>query len=368
MEFELSEEQQELQSYVRELFEQRSDSATVRALLESGEAYDRGLWRVLCEEIGASSLAIPEAWGGAGFTTRETHIVLEELGRALVPSPFLGSVALAAQALVLAGHAPACERLLPAIAAGTSIAALAWASASGSWDPAAAAVTATSGEQATLSGTVAFVLAGAEADAFIALALSPDGPALYAVTDASRVQAESTPTLDQTLRLATLTFTDAPAERLTVPGDVSVLDALHAQILTAVTAIQVGAACRGLDMTVDYSKQRSQFGRVIGSFQALKHRMADMHVALETAKTTSYAAAWAVANEAPDALSLASIAKATCSDSLSLIASETIQLHGGIAITWEHDAHLVFKRAHATAQLFGTARQQRARLAELIGL
>lgn len=368
MEFQLSEEQEALQGFVRDLLDQRADSAAVRATIDSGTGFDRDLWRVLCDEIGAASLAIPEEWGGSGFTTRETHIVLEELGRALVPSPFLGSVGIAAQALLAAGHAGANERLLPDIASGESFAALVWATPQGSWDPAEAAITATAGESAVLSGSAAFVIGGTEADVFVVIARSPDGPALYAVTDASGVVSEATPTLDQTLSLASCEFNDVPAERISAAGDLTVFDAILAEILSAVTATQVGTASRALDMTVEYSKQRSQFGRVIGSFQALKHRMADMHVALETARTTSYAAAWAVASHEQGALDLARIAKATCSDALSHIAGETIQLHGGIAITWEHDAHFVFKRAHAFGQLFGTAREQRARLAATLAL
>lgn len=368
MEFQLSEEQESLQGFVCELLTQRADSAKVRATLASDEAYDRDLWRVLCEEIGAASLAIPEEWGGSGFTTRETHIVLEELGRALAPSPFLGSVGIASQAILAANHAATNERLLPGIASGESVAALAWATPTGKWNPAEAAVTATSGESVTLSGRAPLVISGSEADTFVVIARSPEGAALYAVTDASQMSREATPTLDQTLSLAACTFDGVAAERISAPGDDSVFDAVLAHVLTAVTATQIGTAARALDMTVEYSKQRSQFGRVIGSFQALKHRMADMHVQLETARTTSFAAAWATANGEPGALDLARIAKATCSEALSHIAGETIQLHGGIAITWEHDAHLIFKRAHATNQLFGTAREQRIRIAETLAL
>lgn len=368
MEFELTEEQQALREMVRELLAQRADSASVRALAASGETHDAGLWRVLCEEIGAASLAIPEAYGGSGFSTRETHIVLEELGRALAPAPYLGSVGVAAQAILAAGHPATCERLLPDIASGASVAALLWATADGRWDPASVGVTATAGEVATLTGSAPLVLSGAEADAFVAIAVSPDGPALYAVTDPGSIHTERTPSMDQTLSLARCSLAAVPAVRMSMPGDTAVFDGLYAQILSGVSALQVGTAARALELTVEYSQQRFQFGRAIGSFQAVKHRMADMHVQLEVARTTSYAAAWATAGATPDAVKLAALAKATCSDALSHITGEAIQLHGGIAITWEHDAQLMFKRAHATNQLFGTARDLRVRMAGAFGL
>lgn len=375
MQFELSEEQQELTSFLRDLFDQRSGSAEMRKTIEGDSPYDAGLWSVLCEQIGAASLAIPEEFGGAGFTTRETHIVLEELGRALTPSPFLGSVAIAAQAILEAGakmNSDASERLLPGIAAGETIATLAWATPEGNWDPVNAAAQATQaasgGADWELNGTVPLVLDGTYADVVLVIAQTPNGPALFELRDTSTLQVEATPALDQTLNLATLTFEDTAATLLSTPSDHELLETIYNHALTAVTATQVGTASRGLEMTVEYSKQRSQFGRLIGSFQALKHRMADMHVLLETARTTSGAAAWAEVNHSDDWSELTALAKATCSDALSHIAGEAIQLHGGIAITWEHDAHFVFKRAHATAQLFGTAREQRSRLADALRL
>lgn len=369
MQFDLSEEQQELTAFIRDLLERRSASAQVRATIESGAAYDTDLWSVLCEQIGAASLAIPEEYGGAGFSTRETHIVLEELGRALTPSPFLGSVAITAQAILAAQNTEASERLLPSIGTGETIATLAWASPEGEWSPSEVNVHAVEDSNGIwiLTGEVPFVLDGAYADVVIAIAQTPGGPALFEVLDTGQVTRVSTPALDQTLNLATITFDSVSARRIVEAGNADVFERIRNHALTSLTALQVGTATRGLDMTVEYSKQRSQFGRVIGSFQALKHRMADMHVLLETARTTSYAAAWAESTLADGWDDLAMIAKATCSDVLNHIAGETIQLHGGIAITWEHDAHLVFKRAHATSQLLGTARDQRRLLADSLG-
>lgn len=367
MQFELSEEQQDLRAFLRELLEQRASSAQVRATLAAEAPYDEALWSVLCEQIGAASLAIPEEYGGAGFTTRETHLVLEELGRALAPSPFLGSVAIAAQAIVACDDEAAKQRLLPTIASGEHIAALAWATPAGQWDPAAVSVIAEPrGDNWSLNGTVPYVLDGGYADTLLTIAQTPEGPALFVVTDTATAVRTVTPTLDQTIHLATLQFEATPAQWM--GGSAALLETISQHALTAITALQLGTASRALDDTVEYSKQRTQFGRQIGSFQALKHRMADMHVRLETARTTSYAAAWAQANSDPDWGRLSRLAKATVGDALTHIAGEMIQLHGGIAITWEHDAHLMFKRAHATAQLFGTPEAQREARARELGL
>ncbi|WP_427869511.1 acyl-CoA dehydrogenase family protein [Leucobacter luti] len=388
MQFELTEEQQELGAFLQELLEQRATSTQVRETVASGAPYDPALWSVLCEQIGAASLAIPEEYGGSGFTTRETHLVLEELGRALAPSPFLGSVAIAAQAILESGNAEAAARLLPGIASGERIAALAWATPEGEWNAPNVSLVAREGDGWALSGSVPTVIDGGHAEILVAIAQTPAGPALFAVEAgaveagadpaaehsaaahpaAARVTRTVTPTLDQTIQLATLDFDEAPATLLSDRPEAIEATRLHA--LTAITALQIGTAARALEDTVTYSKQRTQFGRQIGSYQALKHRMADMHVLLETARTASYAAAWAESERAELAewAELAGLAKSIASDSLSAIAGEMIQLHGGIAITWEHDAHLVFKRAHATAQLFGTAERLREERAQRLGI
>ncbi|MFD4422935.1 acyl-CoA dehydrogenase family protein [Agromyces sp. NPDC058484] len=367
MQFDLSEEQHELVTFIRSLLQQRSDSTAVRRAIASDAGFDPEVWRVLCEEIGAASLAIPEEYGGAGFTAYETHLVLEELGYALTPSPYLGSVAIAAQALLASGNDEACARLLPGIAAGTSIATLAWGDAVGRWSPDTTDVVATPGEPWRLSGTVPLVLDGTAADVVLVIAQTPDGPGLFEVIAPEAIERDRTPAVDPTLQFATLRFDGTPAVPIAI-GDAAHFDAVRDRALTAISALQVGAAARGLDMTVDYAKQRVQFGRQIGSFQALKHRMADLHVRVDTARTASRAAAWAVANDAPEVPELAALAKSWCSEGLDLVASETVQLHGGIGITWEHDAQLVFKRAHATGQLFGTASEQRTRLAHSLGI
>jgi len=367
--FALSPEQNELATTVRELLARRSGSEAVRAAAATGPGYDRGLWRILCEQIGAAGLAIPEEYGGHGFSLLETHVVLEQLGAALTPSPLLGSGVLAAQAVLRSGNPAACERLLPAIADGTAVAALAWADAAGRWRTDGCDVRAAGQEQRTLSGASTLVLNGADADVLLVVAETGGGRlGLFEVDPAHPgVRRIETPAMDTTLRLDRIEFYAVPAVLL-APDIADALAALHDVAAVAVTALQVGAAQRGLDMTVAYSKERVQFGRPIGSFQAVKHRLADLLVEVETARSVSWAAAWAAARNEPDLPRQASLAKAWCSEALNKVAAETVQLHGGIAITWEHDAQLLFKRAHAASQLFGQPHQHRRRLSRLFGL
>lgn len=303
MHFARTEDQEELAATVRSLLARRSDSAAVRAAVESETGYDPSLWSALVEQVGVTALCIPERYDGFGATLEETSVVLEELGANLAPTPLLAGAIAAADA-ILHGCEEERAELLPRIAAGE---------------------------------VVPFALGD--------IVLEP------AATSQGRTES-----MDQTLRLAR---SEPPAA---VAPDVR-------DIATAlITALQVGAMQRALDMTVAYSKERVQFGRPIGSFQALKHRMADMLVLLESSRSASWAAVAAATThvESPtldNAAALhrqAAVAGAHCGEALDHIAAEMIQLHGGIAITWEHDAHLVFKRAHALNQLSGPAHLHRA--------
>jgi len=323
MEFAWSEEQQELAATVRSLLAKRADSAAVRAAMVSETGYDESLWQTLCEQIGVAALAIPEDYDGAGFSLLESFIVLEEIGRSLAPSPLLASL-VTSEALLAGADDEAKTRLLPQIAAGE---------------------------------VAAYVVPG-EPSLF-----ADQASVLVAVVDGALVELDPAssdpvwlPSMDQTSRWGSLDATGgtpigdgaAAAERAALVG------------AAGVAALSAGLAARALDMTVDYSKERVQFGRPIGSFQALKHRMADMLVLVEMSRSASWAASYAVSTHAPNAGRLAHVAKSYCSDALNKIAAETVQLHGGIAITWEHDAQLVFKRAHALSQLFGQPHQHRA--------
>jgi alkylation response protein AidB-like acyl-CoA dehydrogenase len=318
MEFTLSDEQQELAATVRSLLTKRADSAMVRAAMASEAGYDEALWQTLCEQIGAAALAVPEEYGGAGFSLLESMIVLEEVGRSLAPSPLLASI-VAAEALLAGGTDAAKRELLPRIAGGE------------------VAAFGVPGEPALMADRATVLLAAGDS------LLLADGPGSWL------------PSMDQTVRLGSVPTEGSPIgdagaarERASLVGAVGV------------AALSAGLAARALEMTVAYSKERVQFGRPIGSFQALKHRMADLLVLVEMSRSASWAASYALATGAPNSGQLAHMAKSYCSDALNRIAAETVQLHGGIAITWEHDAQLVFKRAHALGHLFGQPHQHRA--------
>jgi len=331
-----SEESVALRDAVRSLLTRRSAPEAVRAAMESPLGYDDKLWSTLCEQIGVAALAIPEHYGGADAGLAEACVVLEELGRTLTPAPMLGSAVLCGEALLRTGNDEACERLLPGIAAGTTLAALAWSDAD--WAPGLTA------SETGLDGRAHYVLDGDLADVLLAVARTSEGIGLFEVP-LDGVRRERVTTLDPTRRLAVVDFASTPARRLDADG--FALRKLRDTAVVAVAAEQVGAAARALELTVEYTKQRRQFGRAIGSFQALKHRMADVHVHVEAARSALYAALVDGDAEA------VTTAKVVCSEAFSHAAAEMVQLHGGIAITWEHDAHLYFKRAHGTALLFG---------------
>jgi len=363
MRFALSEEQEELAQAVEQLIERRGAAVDARAAAASEQGYDDVLWKTLCSQIGAAALAVPEEYGGAGASLLETHVILERLGAALTPSPFLGSAVLAVQAVLSVADATGRERLLPALAEG-AVGALAWADRHGRWRTDGCDVRATDSRGWRLSGTATLVLDGGHASILLATAETPDGVGLFEVAvEEPGLTRTRTPAVDPTLDLATLTFDGVPAVPLATDARAA-LRRLHSVTSVAVTALQVGGAQRSLDRTLAYLRDRVQFGRPLGSFQALKHRVADMLVSVETARSMSWAAAWAAAHDAPDLPLRAAMAKAWCSDAFAHVAAESVQLHGGIAITWEDDTQLYFKRAHATGQLFGQAHEHRRLLLE----
>ncbi|MDP9092331.1 MAG: acyl-CoA/acyl-ACP dehydrogenase [Actinomycetota bacterium] len=353
----LSAEHVGLRDSVRGLLTKRSSSAAVRSAMMTENGYDEQLWALLCTQIGVAGLSIPEQYGGAGATLFETHLILEELGRTLTPAPMLGSAVLSAHLLLALGDTDACRRLLPQIAAGTAIAAVCWAGPDGRWDPAGSAVDAQArpdSPEFTLCGQTYYVLDGDLADVLLVVADAGAGPAVFEVdphqSGVSRTHEQS---MDHTRRLARVRLDGVRGRRI---GDAAAAALTRARDIAciALSAEQVGGATRILEMTVDYSKVRVQFGRPIGSFQALKHRMADLHVLVEAARSASYGA---VEGSVPPA-----VAKVYCSEAFFTVAAEAIQLHGGIAITWEHDAHLYFKRAHGSSQLFGSPGEYVARI------
>ena len=358
MQLVVTEEQRELRDALRRFFADRSPSAEVRRLMETAEGYDPKVWAQMAGQLGLQGLAIGEEHGGAGFGMRELAVVFEEMGRAVVCAPFLATIT--AAAALEAGEGG--HDLLAGIADGSTIATLAVAEDDGSWDLGSVAATFEGG---VLSGTKNFVLDGHIADLLLVAAKSTDGLGLYAVEDVAGVERAPLPTLDQTRKLARAGFGGVPARK--VGGEDAVRRALDVAAV-ALAAEQLGGAQATLDMTVEYAKVRHQFGRPIGSFQAIKHRCADMFVLVESARSAVLNAA-AVADESPEELPhAAALAKAYCSDAFFHTAGEAIQLHGGIGFTWEHDAHLYFKRAQSSRQLFGTPDRHRQRLAGPAGL
>jgi alkylation response protein AidB-like acyl-CoA dehydrogenase len=382
---ELTGEQQALRDAVRGLIARhrrgapaRDDSRDQSNGSGPDQGYDPALWRRLCGEIGVAGLAVPECYGGAGAGPVETHIAAEELGRDLTPTPLLGSAVLVAQALLASGDTAACARLLPAIADGTTIAALAWTGPGGHWDPgdvACHADTATdSNGRGTDGGTDAgpdggwvldgeahYVLDGDTADVLLVAARAPDGIGLFeADPQQAGITRSATTAMDGSRPLAVVRLENARGRRV---GDRAALARARDLACIALSAEQVGAARRALELTVAYTKVRVQFGQAIGSFQALQHRMADLHVQVESARSLSYAVASAAAGAAADLSLRAAAAKVYCSEVALRVAGEMIQLHGAIGITWEHEAHRYLKRAHGAAQLFGPPSEHAARIA-----
>lgn len=353
-----TQEQRDLAQAVRSLAAKRSDSAAVRTAAESPRGYDQQLWATLCGEIGVAGLAIPDEFGGVGAGMAELAVVFEELGRTLTPSPLLGSV-LAAQAVLETGDEAACGRRLPSIGEG-SVAALAWSAPEGGWDTGNPCCRA---EGAVLDGEAHYVLNGDSADVLIVAATTSQGVRLFEVAaNAPGVSCRAEATMDPTIRLATVRLTGVWGQELC--GDAAdVLRRTRALGCAMLAAEQVGTAARSLELTVEHAKQRKQFGRPLGGFQALKHRMAEVHVAVEAARSAAHAAASAADRRAPGWERAAAVAKVSCTEALQLATSEMVQMHGGIAITWEHDAHLYLKRAHSSAQLFGQPGEHVQRLA-----
>lgn len=352
----LTEEQEELRSAVRSLLA-RHEGATA--------------WRPLTEQIGVAGLAVPEEYGGAGCGAREVHAVMEELGRTLSPVPYLGSAVLAVQALLASGDDAACARLLPRLAEGRAVGSLAWAE-QGSWDPAAIRADAAPGTGGNwlITGAKEHVLDGARAEVLLVAARTDAGVSLFEVASGGTgVRREAVVTMDQTRALARVALDAAEGRLVGTDGDGGrILGHVLNLACAALAAEQVGAAERALELTVAYAKQRIQFGRPIGSFQAVKHRLADAYVLVESARSAALGAAFAAAEGSPELARCAAVAKSACSEAFSAVAGEMVQLHGGIGITWEHDAHRFFKRAHGAAQLFGTPRWHRARLSADLGL
>jgi alkylation response protein AidB-like acyl-CoA dehydrogenase len=375
----VSTEQQELRESVHRFLAERAPLTKVRELMETADGTDPDVWRQASAQLGLPGIAVPEEYGGAGFSFAEQAIVLEELGAALFTGPYLASAVLAAGALLASDDTEAKKDLLPGIAAGETVAALAFTEDGGSWDPASIRLAAaknaaakTTGNDWRLDGHKSFVLDGHAADLILVVAATgSDGKlSLFAVAGtANGLTRRALPTLDQTRKLARLEFDHTPARLVGEAGAArAVLDHTLDVAAIALAAEQLGGAQRALDMAVAYAKVRQQFGRPIGSFQAIKHRCADLLLEVESLRSAVGYAAAAVAAGATEVPVLASLLKAYASEVYSRVAGENIQIHGGIGFTWEHDAHLYLKRAKASELFLGDASYHRERLATRIGL
>jgi alkylation response protein AidB-like acyl-CoA dehydrogenase len=380
--FAFSEEQEELRRSVRRFLEDKSPSAEVRRLMETSDGYDPKIWSQMANELGLQSLHIPEAYGGQGFSFVELVVVLEEMGRALLCAPYFSSVCLAANAILNAGTDEQKSALLPGIAAGETIATLAFTEPAGKWDANGITMEAVpNGDGSdgssgyTLTGTKMFVLDGHTANLIVVAARAAgtggtEGISFFTVAgDADGLSRTALPTMDQTRKQAKLEFSGVKAQLLGEEGaGWAALSKTLDQAAVCLAAEQVGGAQKCLDMSVDYAKNRIQFGRPIGSFQAIKHKCADMLLEVESSKSAAYYAGWAAAEDNDELPVVASLAKSYCSEAYFHAAAENIQIHGGIGFTWEHDAHLYFKRAKSSEILFGDPTYHRELLAQRIGI
>ncbi len=366
-----AEERAEMRATLRRVLEQRCDSDEVRRQLESDVGYDRGLWTELARTFGLAGLRAPERHGGAGFTMAETAMVAEELGRTLYGGPFL-SHTLAIETILEAGTDEQHATLLPDLAGGERTAALAMTSPEGDATEDGSVRWRGQDGGVRLDGVASYVIDGHTAEQLVVAAApagSAETPRLF-VVDATHLERRLLPTMDPTRKLAEIHFAATPASPLGDGHDTrSPLAAVLDRATLILAAEMLGGASRCLEMAVDYAKVRRQFGRTIGSFQAIKHKLADMLIAVESARSViEHAATPGVGDDPEEAAYLASLAKVAACQAYELCAQDNIQIHGGIGFTWEHDAHLHLRRASSGRILLGTPEQHRERVTALLGV
>lgn len=361
MRFSFTDEQHQFRDVVQRFLKDKSPTTEVRRLMEEEEGFDRTVWKQLCEELGLSALHVPEKYGGQGFGFVELGIVMEEMGRSLLCAPYFSSSVLAAGAILNAGSEQQKMALLPKIASGDCLATLAFTEPNGRWDATGVELTATATDEGfQLDGVKSFVLDGHIADLIVVLARTPgtegeQGLSFFTVdADAEGLQRCQLQTMDSTRKQARLDFHCVPAELLgeleqAAPALTKTLD----QAAVALANEMVGGAQQLLDSAIAYSQIRVQFGRTIGSFQAIKHKCADLLLEVELAKSAAYYAASAAAEDDDNLPALASIAKSSAAEAYMRAAADCIQIHGGIGFTWDHDTHLWFKRAKSSEVFLG---------------
>ncbi|WP_033287655.1 acyl-CoA dehydrogenase family protein [Amycolatopsis jejuensis] len=366
-----NDERAELRRTLRTFLGRHCTEADLRRLMDDERGYDPAVWSIMAGQLGLPGLAIPEEYGGIGFGYEELCIVFEEMGAALVASPFFATIALAANALLESGDRDAMGRYLPAIASGDLLATLAVSEEHGGWDASESELFADQrADRWTLTGAKRFVVDAHVSDLILVAGRSADGISLFAVErGAPGCSVEVELTMDLTRKLSRVRFDETPALLIGVSGEAA--PGLRRALRFAAVALaaeQVGGAQHVLEMTVEYAKLRHQFGRAIGSFQAVQHRLADVLVDIEAAKSAAYDAARAVAERDPDVELTASVAKAFCSQVYYRSAAAAIQLHGGIGFTWEHSAHLYFKRAKSSEFLLGSPHYHRDLVGRALGI
>ena len=366
-----TEELELLRSTAGQFLEERLGLETVRELMMSDDGFNRGLWKEIAD-LGWTGLVIEEDFGGAGSGLTELSVLLEEMGRLVTPGPFFASAVLATAAVQGAGAPNQKRDLLPPLASGERIATLAVFEKPRGWDVSDIATKASAqGTGWVLDGTKRYVLDGHLADVFIVAARVDDGIGLFVVeADTPGLHVEQTQVLDPTRRQAEVTLRGVRVGAFSLLGGAPSIDSLRRALAigtAALAAEQVGGAQKCLEMSVEYAKTRFQFGRPIGSYQAIKHRCAEMLLRVEHARSTALHAVRVVQDE--DELAVAApLAGAVCAEAYVWAAGETIQIHGGIGFTWEHDAHLYLKRAKTSSLLLGDPRYQRHLLGQALGL
>jgi len=379
VDFAFDEEQEELRSIALGFLSENAASPQLREAMASDLGYDPQLWKQLGAELGWTSVTIPEAYGGLGLGYVELVALLEIMGAHLIASPFFASVCLAANALLEGGSEEQKREYLPGIAAGETRATLAWTEANGIWNAEGIEATARrDGSEFVLDGVKTFVLDGHCADLLVVAARDDgtrgdEGVHLFAVpADTAGIERRALPTVDQTRRQAEIVLRGVRVPAGSLLGAEGHGGAALARTLdlaaVALAAEQVGGAQRCLDMAVAYAKERVQFGRPIGSFQAIKHKCADMMVQVESARSAAYYAGCVVAEGSDELAAVASLAQAYCSDAYFRCAADSLQIHGGVGFTWEYDVHLYFKRAKSSETFLGDAAYHRERVAQTIGL
>lgn len=358
MQFGLSESQQILKDSARKFFAGECPAAYTRKLMETDTAYDPELWRKLAEQ-GFTGIIVPEEYGGMGLGKVELALLLEESGYALLPGPLFSTVALAGPVLEACGTEEQKKKYLSPIASGEARATLAFLEESGSWDPAEIKL---SGGTGKLNGTKVFVTDAAIADFIIVAAR--DGMFLV---DRKAAGLKITPMkgMDLTRKIYSVGFQNTPAEKLANSSTAALARALRVAT-AALAAEMVGGMQRVLETAVGYAKTRKQFGKPIGSFQAVQHMCADMYLETESSRSAAYYAAWALEENAPDAAVAVSIAKMYASDAARMVGNRGIQIHGGMGFTWENDIHLYYRRAKASETMLGDASFHRERIARQV--